>query len=313
MRLHVPEIQTPDDRGFDVGIHAIDDQVLGTLDIPLVAGRALRSGDGRVALISRSMADRLGGPARAIDREVRLASAMPMPDPLAGAYRVVGVVGDVAYDGLGEQETRRYIRYGDPTDGRAARLDVYVPLEAMPVRQVSIGVRVSGDPAAAIDPLRRVINAMAPASAVHWAGTMTDELALEYAPSRFYAVLIVAFSTSALALTGVGLFAVLTHGVSRRTPEIGLRAAMGATPLLAARLVLASGLVPLAAGAVAGLLAAVAGTRVLASQLYGTTSLDAFAFAGATGALVLVAIAASVLPARRAAKLDPLTALRQTE
>ena len=70
---------------------------------------------------------------------------------------------------------------------------------------------------------------------------------------------------------------------------------------------------PLAVGVIAGLLTSIAGTRVLASQLYGTTSLDALAFAGATGALVLVAIAASALPARRAAKLDPLTALRQSE
>ena len=103
---------------------------------------------------------------------------------------------------------------------------------------------------------------------------MNDELAIEYAPSSFYAVLVTAFSTTALALTAIGLFAVLSHAVARRSHEIGLRVALGASRPDVVRLVLGNGLAPLAIGIGIGLAGSVALTRVMRGLLYGVSAFD---------------------------------------
>ena len=108
---------------------------------------------------------------------------------------------------------------------------------------------------------------------------MNDELAVEYAPSRFYAVLVAAFSTTALGLTAIGLFAVLSHAVARRSHEISLRVALGASRSDVVRLVLGNGLAPLAIGIAIGLAGSVVLTRVISGLLYGVSAFDAAAFA----------------------------------
>lgn len=294
-------------------MHAVDAGLLPALGVPLVSGRNIRSSDqasaSPVVLVSRALAERMGGVRSAIDREL-----IVDPNPAAGApdgsFRVVGVVENVAYDGLVEQDTRRYIRYGDAADA-GARLDAWFSLAQFPERVISIGVFTRARPDVLIDPLRRRIADVAPTSAVHWTSTMSDELALEYAPSRFYAVLVAAFSTSALLLTAVGLFAVLSHRVARRTREIGLRIALGATPADAAQLILRGGLAPLAAGIGAGLIVAAGCARLLGGVLYGVPPLDPVAFAGAALLLIVVGLPAAILPARRAATLDPMRALNR--
>jgi predicted permease len=295
--------------GLDAGAHVADAGFFDVLEIPLIEGRMFRAGDARSAIISRGLADRLGGAQATVDREISLQSDdMSLP---AGTFRIVGVVGDVAYDGLAEQDTRRYISYRSAADPRAARYDVYLPIAAFPSRQISIGVLTRGDEAAAVEPLRRAIAGVVPASAVHWTGTMADELGIEYASSRFYAVLVASFSASALLLTAVGVFAVLSHGVARRTPEIGLRVALGATPQAIARLVASSGLLPLSAGLAIGFMLAVVAARSLGGVLYETPTLDPVAFSGAAALLLAAGLAALSLPMRRAARVDPLVALRE--
>jgi hypothetical protein len=298
--------------GREVGGHVADAGVLPMLGVPIVAGRNVRPTDGpgtRVALVSRALAERIGGAGGALDREITVVPDRDTSLP-SGSFRIVGIVENVAYDGLGEQDTRRYIRYGDSTDAKASREDLYLSLAAFPSRVISIGVATRGPAAAAVDPLRRRLAELAPASAIHWTGTMNDELAVEYAPSRFYAVLVAAFSTTALALTAIGLFAVLSHAVARRSPEIGLRVALGASRPDVVRLVLGNGLVPLALGVGIGLAGSVALTRVMRGLLYGVSAFDVAAFAGATGLLLAIALAASILPAHRASALDPVAALR---
>jgi putative ABC transport system permease protein len=234
----------------------------------------------------------------------------PDADFPSGTFRVVGVAENVAYDGLGEQDTRRYIRYADTSDPRARREDVYLPLAQFPARTVSVAVFTRGHAGALLEPLRRRIGELSPASAVHWTSTMADELAVEFAPSRFYAILVSAFSASALALTGVGLFAVLSHEVARRTREIGLRLALGATPSQVVRLVLSGGLGPLGVGIALGLAGAASLARLLGGLLYGVPALDGLAFVGAAILLLLVALPAGLLPARRAALIEPLRAIQ---
>jgi putative ABC transport system permease protein len=313
-RIRFPELP-PDlaEEGLNVGTHLVDDGLLSTLDVPIIAGRGLTPADTTlaVAVVSRAVAQRMGGLERALGSELSLVPHDDLGMDASGTFRVVGVSENVGYDGLGMQDTGRYIRYSDPSDAFGQGLDVYLPLGRAPARPLSIAVRVGGDAAAFVEPLRRRIAEVAPTSAVHWTGTMREELAREYAPSRFYAVLVTAFSVSALLLTAVGLFAVLSHGVIRRTGEIGLRVALGARPRHIRALVLRSGLLPLAWGALGGLGGAAALAGLLRGVLHGTAPLDAGAFLGATGVMLLVAVPASLLPARRAGALDPMRALRE--
>ncbi len=296
--------------GVHVGTHLADEGLLPMLGAKILAGRNVDPrhgpGDPAVAVISRSLATLYGGPERSLGRTVTFRAAdASMPD---GAFRVVGVADDVAYDGLVD-DTRQFIQHAAP-GGHAARYDVYVPLAQFPTTVVSIGASTTSDPGALIEPLRRRIASIAPASAVHWTGTMADEIALEYEPTRFYTVLVVAFSTSALALTSVGLFALMSHAAARRTGEMGLRLALGASHASTAALLLKSGLLPLAAGVAAGIVTAALAARAMSGLLYGIGGFDLLAFAAAVAALMTVALAAGLVPARRVASVDPISALR---
>jgi putative ABC transport system permease protein len=281
----------PASQGLEVGTHFADHGLLPTLGTRVVAGRNIEPSDGpeaaRIVVVSASLATLIGGAERALGRTLTL-----MPDegttlgttPPRREFRIVGVAEDVAYDGLVEQDTRRYLQAGAAVDLRAARFDVYFSLAQSPTTVVSIGVSTDGDPAALIAPVRQVIGAIAPASAVHWVSTMDDEVALEYASSRFYSVIVVVFSASALLLTSIGLFALLSHAAAQRTSEMGLRLALGATPRSTASLLLRTGLLPLAAGVSSGLAGAVVVSRMMQGMLYGVGAFDPIAFSAAVSA-----------------------------
>jgi putative ABC transport system permease protein len=302
--------------GVAVSVHQIDDGLLPTLGVAIVEGRNFTPADGPgaapVAIVSRSLAERMGGPGRAIGRHVMFPPAAS-PIDAGGSFRVVGVASDVAWDGLVEQDTRQYIRLGGPLDAAAARHDVFVPLARFPVTLLSIAAATQGNARALVDPLRRRIAEIAPTSAVHWSGTLVDEVALEYAPSRFYAVLVVAFSCGALAVTSVGLFALLSHAAARRSAEMGVRLALGATPRQTAVLLLRGSLAPIAAGAALGAVGAAWAGGALGGLLYDVGLFDPWAFAGALGVLAVVALLAGAVPARRVASVDPLTVLRSDQ
>ena len=293
--------------GLLAGTHLIDQGFLPMLGARIVAGRNVEAGDARpdaaVAIISRSLTIHFGGPERALGRSITFVG----DDPPTGTFRVVGVAEDLAYDGLIEEDTRRFVQAGN---ARAARYDAYVALARFPNPVVSIGAATMGQPQAVIEPLRRRIGEIAPASAVHWVSTMDEEIALEYAPTRFYTLLVLAFSSSALALTSVGLFALLSHAAARRTSEIGLRLALGASRAAATGLLLKNGLWPLVAGVTLGGLAAAVAARAMAGLLYGVGRFDVLTFTVSVVTLVTVALAAGLLPARRIASIDPVTALR---
>jgi putative ABC transport system permease protein len=300
--------QAPD--GIEAGVHLANEGLLPMLGTPIAAGRDLRDSDGRdsvhVAVISRALATLLGGPDAAIGRTITLtARSAIMP---AGSFRIVGVAENVAWDGLIEDDTRRLIP--PRGDHRPSRYDVYVPLRQFPMTVVSIGVWTSGEPAALLDPLRRRLAQLAPASSVHWTGTMARDMEFEYGQSRFYAVLVAAFSWSALALTSIGLFGLLSQSAARRSAEMGLRIALGATPASAGRLLLKSGLAPLWAGITAGLILSLLTGRLMANQLYDIGGFDPGTVAIAVLVLTLVALGAGWIPARRVAAVDPTVVLR---
>jgi predicted permease len=314
-RIHFPmldpEIMI---NGLETGVHMADDGLFAALGVRLVEGRNFAESDGPggapVAIVSASLASRFGGPQRALGQEITFAAtAHQSPTTPAGTFRIVGVVGDVAYDGVAEQDTRRYIDYG-AGDPKGARLDVYLPLARFPMMTVSIAAMTSGDAKALLDPLRRRIAEVAPSSAVHWTSTMADEVALEYAPTRFYALLVGTFSCSALVLTSVGLFALLSHAASRRAAEMAVRLALGATPRAVAMLLLRGGFVPVLAGAALGLGSALWTAAAMRGLLYDVGSFDAVAFGVAVVTLCLVTLAAGVIPARRVATVDPVAAIK---
>ena len=139
---------------------------------------------------------------------------------------------------------------------------------------------------------------------------MEADVALEYAPARFYAVLVAAFSGSAMLLTGAGLFGLLWNASARRTGEVGLRLALGASRRSVAWLAVTSAVRPLIAGAVLGLSGAVLTARSVRSLLYDVAPFDPVSFGVALVLLAAVSAVAAWLPARRAAQVDPLVALR---
>lgn len=304
----------PDAEGPRMGVHAIDTELLGTMDIALLDGRAIEAQDGPeqapVALVSRSLALRLGGIERVLGTElVNAFSESPVPE----RARIVGVVEDVGWDGIGEQDTGRLIRWNDLQEPGATRFDAYYALAQMAsgrANPLSIAVLPEGDPALAMAPLRRRLARMAPQSAVHWDSTMKEELAGEVRTSNFAMVLTVAFGAAALLLSATGLFAVLSQAVARRTVDFGVRFALGATPAQVLRQVLGSGATLSAAGILIGAIAAAGAARLLGGLLYGIAPFDPAAYLASAVLLLMVGLFACALPARRAARVDPMEALR---
>jgi predicted permease len=311
VRLEGSEVSAPDG-ALRVGAHRADEGLLPLLGARIVSGRNIQSGDSPstapVAVISRSLSQLFGGPEQAVGRTLTLLGDDPS-EP-RGSVRVVGVADDIAYDGFIDEDTRRFVRADAGADVRTSRRDIYLPLTQFPETVISIGAYTEGEPAAVIEPLRKAIAAVAPTSATHWISTMRDEVALEYEPTRFYTMLVLAFSASALALTSAGVFALLSHAAARRSGEIGLRLALGATRAAAARELLKGALLPLGAGVVLGGATALSIGRLMSGVLFGVGAFDGVAFASAVGVLIAMALAASALPARRAASVEPGVVLR---
>jgi putative ABC transport system permease protein len=173
-------------------------------------------------------------------------------------------------------------------------------------------LRVAGDPATYAPAVRAAISGLAPGRlAITEMQTMDTIVDRAGAETRFQLLLIGIFAAFAAVLAGVGLYAVLSSAVRQRTAEIGVRMALGAAPMGIFKLVMVQGLVLTAAGIGLGLAAALGLTRVMTSMLLGVTATDPDTFAAMTALFFLVAVVASWAPARRAADLDPATALRE--
>ena len=306
-RVHMPEFVETHPDGLPAGVHLSDKGFFDTLGIAIVGGRNFHAGETHAsAIVSERLAERLGGRDAALGRLIRVT-----PDQRGGpegTFSIVGVAGDVAYDGLAEQGTQRTIYYDDSSDPRAQKRDVYLPLARFPLMRISVAAASDGPPQ--LDAVRRSIAKVVPGSAIHWTDTMTEAVAIEYAPARFYGMLVAGFSMGAVLLSAVGLFALLWHTASSRTGEMGLRAALGASRARIATLIVVSGFRPLALGTAAGVLGALWCGDWLRGFLYGVGPLDAVALAASILVVLGVGLFASVLPARRAASVDPLIALK---
>jgi ABC-type antimicrobial peptide transport system permease subunit len=179
----------------------------------------------------------------------------------------------------------------------------------MPSR-LNFELRTAGDPIAVLPAVRdriRRLDANLPLLEVH----TQEELARDRMQSeRMFAALATIFALLALGLVALGLYGTLAYSVSRRYREIGIRLALGAQRGEVGRMVVREAMIVIALGAIIGIPAALAATRVLRAQLYGVTPDDAATIAAAVGVLVVVGLLAGYLPALRASRVDPLTALR---
>jgi len=171
-------------------------------------------------------------------------------------------------------------------------------------------LRARGDPAPLADDVRRTVRSLAPDQPAPQVITMAGAVSQALAGPRFAARVFAAFSVVATLLSVLGLYGVIAFSVARRTREIGVRMSLGARPTDVARLVLGEGLRLAAAGVLLGLAGALAGTRLLSSLLFNVRAADGATFVSAAALLLATAVAACLVPARRAARVQPAVALR---
>src|SRR5436309_4894602 len=190
------------------------------------------------------------------------------------------------------------------------RPQIYVPYMSYPIFDIALVVRSKTDPLTLAGMIKRDVERLGTRRPVHTIRTMDEYVADQLSETRFALVLMGVFASIAPSLCLIGLYGVIAYSVSRRTHEIGIRLALGAEARAVERLVLAQGIRLVATGIVAGLTGAFALTRVLSSLVYGVSVTDPVTFAGIAVLLGAVALLACYLPARRAAKVDPIAALR---
>jgi predicted lysophospholipase L1 biosynthesis ABC-type transport system permease subunit len=187
--------------------------------------------------------------------------------------------------------------------------DIYFPFVPR-VRTFSLLLHTSVPPDSLIGTVRQAIREIEPAATTWNVSSMADRVRGEMASPRFVSWLVGAFAGVALLLAAIGIYGVLAQAVARRTPEIGLRMALGASRADILWLVLGQGLRLIGLGLVAGIAGGIGLTRLIRSLLFGVSHTDPATFAAVAVTLVLVAVAATLLPAWRAGRVDPLVALR---
>src|SRR5262245_48878815 len=265
-----------------------------TVRIPVIKGREFSADDVEgallVAVISETLARRYFPNEDPLGRRVKVGA----PEPAATWYTIVGVAGDVP----------RFML------DREMQPMLYLPNQQLPDRTAYFVVRASGAPMAALPAVRAQIAALDDKLPLYEIKSHEQVIADRMAGLRLVAGLMVMFGALALALASVGVYGVMAYAVSQRTREIGVRVALGARPQDVLRLVLGQSLKLAALGLAIGLPVALALGRAMAGALFGVIALEPLTFVGFTLLLTGVALLAGYLPARRAAKVDPITALR---
>ena len=254
-----------------------------------------RAGSPRVLVVNETFAREVFGGEPAVGQRVQLSAGGGGDE----SWEVIGVVADIEYRGL----TR--IRSLAEMFVSVHQTEIYTGLAA-PL----IAVRTTGDPLAVIPFLREAVTEAHPRATVADVTSMYAQLWAEVTQPRFYAGFAGCLAALALFLAAFGIYGLLSYTVSQRRREIGVRMALGAQRGDIVTLVVREGAALVAAGAVVGLLAALASSRVLESFLYGITTADRLTFVAAPLVLIVVALVACWLPARRATRIDPMDALR---
>ena len=285
----------PQERGANIPTAMTSSASVGfvaALGVDLLEGRDFTEQDGdtrpRAAVINETFAKRFWPGQSALGKRFSLEGS-------AGPWvEVVGVMRDGKYFSLSE----------DPTPF------VYLSLRPGSGSYLTLVVRTASDPQGTIQALRAEFQQLDANLPVYNIKTMTEHMSLPLFPARVAAILLGSFGVLALALAAIGIFGVMSYAVSQRTREIGIRMALGSSANGIVKLVVGHGLKLIALGMAIGLVCAFAGTRLMSSLLYGVSATDSVTFAVIALLLTGVALLACYLPARRAAKVDPMVALR---
>ena len=275
----------------------VEPRYFETLQIPLLRGRSFIEQDdlnsAPVAVVNLTLAQRFWpdqDPIGHLLRPVR---------PLAGDggspwYRIIGVAADAKQRGLGTEP----------------RPTIYRSYYQSMARYTFLLVRTRPDPLSMAPSVQNAIASVDPRLPLGSVQTLNRQLAQSVSTQRFSMTLLGLFAVLALTLAGIGVYGVTAYMAGQRTHEVGVRIALGAQPMDIARLVIAEGLRLGLAGVAAGVVSALLLTRVLRNLLYGVTSSDPLTFVVVSGVLVGITLGACYLPARRAARVDPIATLR---
>ena len=270
-----------------VQVRQIRPGYLRAMRIPVLRGRDIVESDGEVMLVSRNAGRLYWG----TDDPIGCRAALPFSKTVL--RRVVGIVGDVKQRNLAEAFTPTvYFHTREPYD-RAAFV-----------------IRTSVRPATLVQPAVAAIRAIDPEQPVGDILTMVQVLDRELTSQRFSALLLGVFGGVALLLAAVGIYSVLSYIVRGRSREIGIRTALGAGAGDVLRLVIVEGMSPVLVGIAAGIIAALASAKVMETLVFGVSASDPLTLAAVGVTLALVALMASLLPAYRALRLDPVKVLR---
>ncbi|HEX5437583.1 MAG TPA: ABC transporter permease [Gemmatimonadaceae bacterium] len=264
--------------------------------IPLIAGRVFtpadRHGSAPVAMLNQAAATRFFAGESPVGHTLRIDG---LDDSLAPPRQIVGVVGD----------TRTMLGPTEP-----APPQIYVPLEQSPARYLIAVIRTAGAPASVMPAARAAVHDVDPTLPISHAWTMDQRTAQFVRQPRFYMLLLGLFASVALVLAAVGIYGVMSYAVTQRQHELGIRVALGATPGGLLRRVIAQGAALSAIGLVAGLAAAAGLSHLIASLLFEVTPTDIATYVTVSVLLTIIALLACIIPARRAARVDPAIALR---
>jgi putative ABC transport system permease protein len=276
------------ERPPEVGWQVASGGYFAALKIPLVRGRLFDERDGptspRIAIVSRAIERRFFAGESAVGRSIRLG-----PDEV----EIVGVVGDIRRAGLTD----------DP------RADLYFPFERQPSTEITLFIRTAGAPLAALPPIRAALRELEPDLVLRSPRSMAEVAASSVELTRLLVMLLGAFAAVALVLAAIGIYSVMSYVVRQRTREIGTRIALGAGTRDILWLVLREAAAIAGTGTTIGVGIGLATSGVLRSQLYQVSAADPLVVAGATAVLAAAALVASMLPALRAASVDPARTL----
>jgi putative ABC transport system permease protein len=275
---------------------AINDGYFKTLGVPILKGRDFNERDGEkapgVIIVNQAFAQKFFPGEDPVGKRVKPGISTDETKP--AMREIVGVVGDVRNRNLSSELRPGY----------------FLPMAQIPFNQMTVIVRTTNDPRSLITAVQNEVHSMDSEVPVFNIKTMDEHIAVTVAAPRFNTTLLAIFAVVALILTIVGLYGVMSYAVAQRTNEIGIRMALGARFTDVLTLVFKQGMILVLIGEAIGLAGAFALTRVIRRLLFGVTPTDLSTFVAVAAILAAVALLATFIPARRAAKVDPLVALR---
>jgi putative ABC transport system permease protein len=284
----------------DALLFLISEQYFDVLNVPLFEGRPLSEPEvfnaRKVAIINRTFARQYFGSTDPLGKMVKFGFLERVPEKISAWFEIVGVVADQKNQGLEE-----------PTKPAA-----YIPFTITGFGNRGVLLRTHGDPhTLSFSSIQAKLRAIDSSLVTESGGTVREFIsATSLSQPRFLLTLLIIFSTAGLALVSIGVYGVISYTVERQTQEIGIRLALGAQPQGILQRVVGEALALAGVGVVVGTVGGLAVSRTMSSVLYGVQSNDPVTFASVSALVAVVALLASYIPARRAAKIDPMVALR---